>query len=139
MSGRRFGAARRPSRKAREFDELIRKLRDDGYQSEYLERLRKTVSVEESVELVEQELHGEVAAALGRSAAKVDYALLKLELAGKALREAGPAERLEREAEWRACRAEALRRRRDLLIHREAVGITNNAVLKELYPIPERP
>ena len=63
MSGRRFGAVRRPSRKAREFDELIRKLRDDGYQSEYLERLRKTVSVEESVELVEQELHGEVAAA----------------------------------------------------------------------------
>ncbi|HJK93767.1 MAG TPA: hypothetical protein RMH26_23715 [Polyangiaceae bacterium LLY-WYZ-15_(1-7)] len=74
-----------------------------------------------------------------RSAVKVDYALLKLELAGEALREAGPTERLEREAEWRACRAEALRRRRDLLIHREAVGITNNAVLKELYPIPERP
>ena len=77
-----------------------------------------------------------MAYALGRSAAKVDHALLELELLEHELDARGSEEqREELQQAIEAKRSEALARRRDLLIHREALGIRRNDVLEKLYPI----
>lgn len=118
---------------------LVAELTDRGYRSPYLDRLRERLDVEQAQATLEREIVAEIAAALGRTAAKLDYALLRLELAGRALEAAGDA------AERRAClgrfdalRREALQARHELLIHREAVGIRRNELLDTVYPIPGR-
>ena len=87
---------------------------------------------------LEQEIVQEIAAALGRTAAKLDYALLRLELAARDLDAAAGDEVAACAARFDALREEALRARHELLIHREAVGIRRNDVLEQLYPIPPR-
>jgi hypothetical protein len=108
---------------------LVEQLQSSGYESEYLDRLRAQVSAEEQALLLERELVEEMARALGRTAAKVDYALLRLEL-------------LEREGssndDYNRVRDEAIRARHDLLIHREAIGIRDNNILAHIYPIPPK-
>jgi hypothetical protein len=80
-----------------------------------------------------------MAAALGRAGEKVDVALLRLELAGKALAAAtDPDERARRVTAFNTLREEAIKVRHELRIHREAVGIRRNDVLDREYPIPPR-
>jgi len=118
---------------------LVAELTDSGYQSPYLDRLRSRLDVEQAQATLEQEIVAEIAAALGRTAAKLDHALLRLELAGRALDAATePDARAACAARFEECRQEALRARHELLIHREAVGIRRNDVLETLYPIPPR-
>jgi hypothetical protein len=94
------------------------------------------LDVEQQHAILEKEIVQEMAYALGQSAAKVDHALLELELIEGALRtETDPPKRESLAAAYQAKREEALRLRRDLLIHREALGIRRNDCLEKLYPI----
>lgn len=118
---------------------LVRSLSDAGYESPYLDRLRRRIDVTGSDTALETELVREMAAALGRAEDKVNAGLLRLELAGRALEDARtPAERTRCADEFESARMAALRARWELLVQREAVGIRRNQVLEELYPIPSR-
>jgi hypothetical protein len=139
-SARRGGRAIRDAMRQPAWKTLVTELKDSGYQSPYLDRLRQRLDVEQAHATLEQEIVQEIAAALGRTAAKLDYALLRLELAGRDLATAvGDAEAAASAARFDVLRTEALRARHELLIHREAVGIRRNDVLEEVYPIPRRP
>ena len=115
---------------------LVEELKDQGYESIYLDRLRATLDVEQQHGILEKEVVQEMAYALGRSAAKVDHALLELELLEAKLRRC---ESSEQQASLRKAvaskREEARKLRRDLLIHREALGIRRNDILEKMYPI----
>ena len=118
---------------------LVRELKDTGYESPYLDRLRARLDPAEAISQLETEIVQEMAQALGRTEDKLNYALLRLELAGRALDAAADeGERAERVRDFDARRAEALEARRNLVIHREAIGIRRNKVLEEIYPIPPR-
>lgn len=117
---------------------LVQELKDEGYESVYLDRLRATLDVEQQHGVLEKEILEEMAYALGKSAAKVDHALLELELLHRKLRGAHSAP--ERDRLQRAIcqkREQAIVLRRELLIHREALGFRRNGILETLYPIPE--
>jgi hypothetical protein len=123
----------------RPWQSLVRELRDAGYESPYLDRLRARHDVYAAQEQLEKELIREMAAALGRAGEKVDVALLRLELAGRALAAAThPDERERLATEFNTRRAEAIKVRHELRIHREAVGIRRNDDLDREYPIPPR-
>lgn len=119
---------------------LVEELKDQGYESIYLDRLRASLDVQQQHGVLEKEIIQEMAYALGKTAAKVNHALLELELLQRELSSAASKEEREelREA-FRLKRAEAIERRRELLIHREALGIRRNDVLEKLYPIAEVP
>jgi hypothetical protein len=118
---------------------LVRTLTDAGHESPYLDRLRARLDPARAQLDLETEIRAEIAAALGRAEDKVNVALLQLELAGRALDAAPPGpERRRLAAAFNALRDEALQARWELLVHREAVGFRRNAILNELYPIPDR-
>ena len=119
---------------------LVDELKDQGYESIYLDRLRATLDVSQQHAILEKEIVQEMAYALGRSATKVNLALLELELIERELQSTLPAERrAELTRAYGQRREDALRLRRDLLIHREALGIRRNDVLERMYPIPPGP
>ena len=121
------------------WSKLVRELKDAGYQSPYLDRLRARLDPATEVARLEAEIVQEMASALGRTEDKLNHALLRLELAGRAVDAAADAlERYERVRDFNVLRLEALEARRNLQIHREAIGIRRNRVLEELYPIPPR-
>lgn len=118
---------------------LVRELRDEGYESPYLDRLRRRLDVYEAEEQLEKEIAREIAAALARTEEKVLVALLRLELAEREVERATdqPARRRAIDA-FNERRAAALEARHEMLIHREAVGIRRNEILDAIYPIPPR-
>ena len=119
---------------------LVEELKDQGYESVYLDRLRASLDVAQQHAILEKEIVQEMAYALGKSAAKVNHALLELELLQERLRaDPTPEERDALLEAFADKREEAVRLRRDLLIHREALGIRRNQVLEQLYPIPQAP
>lgn len=123
----------------RPWQSLVRELRDAGIESPYLDRLRARHDVAAAQEELEKEIIHEMAQALGRAGEKVDVALLRLDLAGKALAAAtDPGERARLAAAFNALRDAALTARLELRIHREAVGIRRNDALDREYPIPPR-
>jgi hypothetical protein len=127
-------AMRQPPWKA-----LVAQLKDRGHESPYLDRLRARMDVEQAQSSLEREIVQEIAAALGRTEEKLNFALLRLELASRDL--AAAADETERTlagVRFDRVREEALRARHELLIHREAVGIRRNDLLETLYPIPPR-
>ena|SRR5689334_12055754 len=115
---------------------LVRQLTDAGYESPYLDRLRARVDPSQAQDSLEQEIIREMAAALGRAEDKLNAALLRLELAGRALTSAECGERRERALAFNAERTRALQARWELTIQRESVGIRRNDILERLYPIP---
>jgi hypothetical protein len=118
---------------------LVRDLTDAGYESPYLDRLRRRVDTTAPQATLEQEIIAEMAAALGRAEDKLNAALLRLELAGRVLGTASdPAERERAASAFDARRDEALRARWELVIQREAAGIRRNDIVERLYPIPPR-
>ena len=118
---------------------LVEELKDQGYESIYLDRLRASLDVEQQHGVLEKEIVQEMAYALGRSAAKVDHALLELELLLRELNRCGAAKpRDELMQAVKSKRDEAFKLRRELLIHREAIGIRRNEILETLYPILRR-
>jgi hypothetical protein len=123
----------------RPWQSLVRELRDSGIESPYLDRLRARHDVAAAQEELEKEIIHEMAQALGRAGEKVDVALLRLDLAGKALAAAtDDGERARLAAAFNALREAALTARHELRIHREAVGIRRNDALDREYPIPPR-
>ena len=123
----------------RPWQTLVRELRDAGFESPYLDRLRARHDVAAAQEALEKEIVREMAQALGRAGEKVDVALLRLELAGRELAAArDDAERARLVAAFNARREDALTARHELRIHREAVGIRRNEMLDREYPIPPR-
>jgi hypothetical protein len=123
----------------RPWQSLVRELRDSGIESPYLDRLRARHDVAAAQEELEKEIIHEMAQALGRAGEKVDVALLRLDLAGKALAAAtDDGERARLAAAFNALRDAALTARHELRIHREAVGIRRNDALDREYPIPPR-
>jgi hypothetical protein len=121
----------------RPWQTLVRQLTDAGYESPYLDRLRARVDPAQAQDTLEQEIIREMASALGRAEDKLNAALLRLELAGRALAAAVDcAERRDRALVFNAERTHALRARWELTIQREAVGIRRNDMLERLYPIP---
>ena len=118
---------------------LVRELKDTGYESPYLDRLRARLDPAEAVARLETEIVQEMAQALGRTEDKLNYALLRLELAARAIDEApDPLVRYDRVKEFNTLRDEAIQARRNLQIHREAIGIRRSRMLDDLYPIPPR-
>jgi hypothetical protein len=121
------------------WSKLVRELKDAGYESPYLDRLRARLDPAEAVARLETEIVQEMAQALGRTEDKLNYALLRLELAGQAIDGApDPLQRYERVREFNVLRDEAIEARRNLQIHREAIGFRRNRLLDDLYPIPPR-
>ena len=115
---------------------LVEELKDQGFESIYLDRLRASLDVAQQHAILEKEIIQEMAYALGKSAAKVDHALLELELLHREMAEAdSEAERRALQEAIEAKRQDALRLRRELLIHREALGIRRNDILEKMYPI----
>jgi hypothetical protein len=114
---------------------LVESLYDQGYRSPYLDRLRQRYDVRLPKTTIEQEILEEMAGALRRSEDKVNLALLELELLGKRCDEGPTAEAVEA---FNAKRAHALRVRRDLLIHRDALRFKRHPEFEALYPIPRR-
>lgn len=123
-------------RHAREMEKLVRRLQREGFESEHLERLKARVDPDAAFDDLQREIYAEMAYSLGRSEARVDYALLRLEVAGREVETAAPGERRAAIETFNALRREALRARRDLLIHREAIGLPGNQRLKKMYPVP---
>jgi hypothetical protein len=118
---------------------LVRELTEAGHESPYLDRLRQRLDVAQGRTALEMELVQEMAAALGRAEEKLLVALLEIEVAAQALAAArDPGERRERAVAFNAARDRALRRRWELGIHREAIGIRRNEILERMYPIPGR-
>ncbi len=114
---------------------LLEQLIDEGHQSPYLERLREQYDVYAPHESIERELLREMASALGRAEAKVNYALLELELAGRRADERGDRASIE---VFNAKRQRALEVRHELLIHRDALRFPRDPRFEQRYPIPPR-
>jgi hypothetical protein len=123
----------------RPWESLLRELRDSGFESPYLERLRARHDVTAAQELLEKEIIREMAEALGRSGEKVDVALVRLEVARRDVAAATSEDDRQRAiARFNTLRDEAVRLRQELRIHREAIGIRRNDGLETTYPIPPR-
>jgi hypothetical protein len=117
---------------------LVDELLSLGHHSPHLERLRERFGRVYDHAGLEQEIASEMAAALGLSEEKLLVALLELERAGLRLERARPgsAEYDTLAGRFNELRRDALRRRWELQIHREALGFLRNQVLEELYPVP---
>jgi hypothetical protein len=118
---------------------LVRSLTDDGFESPYLERLRARVDATPDHRSLERELLQEMAYALARACDKVNLGLLELQLMERRIETAPDAE--ERTRLVRDFNRQRLRVRgffRELVIHREALGMLHNDHLRKEYPIPPR-
>jgi hypothetical protein len=114
---------------------LVEQLIEEGHQSPYLDRLRERYDVRLPRETIEREVLREMASALARAEDKVNVALLELELCAKRCDERK--DRASVEA-FNAKREHALRVRRELLIHRDALRFPRDPRFEERYPIPPK-
>ena len=113
--------------------------------SKYLKRITRTVNVDGYLKDVEDEVLEEIAAAIKRTDNKVNFAMLRMEMAeedlDKAIAAADRAAEIEAVERFNTLRKEAETARRNLMIHRQACGFKtdNFRTLLKLYPIgPER-
>lgn len=114
---------------------LVEQLLEEGHESPYLERLRERYDVRLPRESIEREVLREMASALGRAEDKVNLALLELELCARRCDERADAASI---AAFNAKREHALKVRRELLIHRDALRFPRDPRFEERYPIPPR-
>lgn len=112
------------------------RLKAEGYETATLERLKTVLDPEAHQRQLEAEVHQEMAFALGRTGRKLELALAALEAATVALDNAAPADEAAALAVYTVARQAALDARRDLVIHREAIGIRDSRELADRYPIP---
>lgn len=116
---------------------LVDQLEAEEFDSPYLDRLRERYESVTSRHTLERELIEEMAYALGRAEDKVNVALLRLDVLDRERAQATePAERAELAQRFNAQRREAQRSIRDLMIHREALGLRRHEALSNLYPVP---
>ena len=123
---------------------LVLELRSSDYKSPYLDRLRARFSASSQADLAREVLQ-EMASALGRAEAKVEAAIVRLDLGSRSID--AMLDRTDRDAAWRTElndrigafnreREVALQARWELLVHREALGFRRNEELTTDYPIP---
>jgi hypothetical protein len=118
---------------------LIESLTDTGFDSPYLDRLRTRVEVMPDRQSLERELLQEMARALGRTCDKVNLALLQLQLIQRQIDDTTESARHgELVRAYNQQREQARIALRELIIHREALGMVHNQHLKKEYPIPPR-
>jgi hypothetical protein len=123
---------------------LVDQLKDQGYRSPYLDRLRQRLPTGGMHDLA-AEIVREMAASLGRAEDKINAALLALEVTGNAI-DALVTEGIARNREEIRVRVEIFNAQRkeaevalwELRVHREALGFRRNDDLASLYPIPPR-
>lgn len=123
--------------------ELIASLDSSGFQSPYLERLRRRsegARARGGLEAIRQEILGEMAASLGRAEERVDEALLRLELLDREIAElaSDAGARPAKVAEFNALREVAEKRLWELTVQRECIGLRRHDLLAHFYPIPPR-
>jgi len=88
--------------------------------------------------LVEHDLRGEQAASLGRAGRRIEAAIAEMEARAAAWR--AEVDRREDHARaWAEARAAARLARWELVVQREAMGLTDHTALDRAYPIPPRP
>jgi hypothetical protein len=118
---------------------LVRNLTETGFESPYLERLRARVDATPDHRSLERELLQEMARALGRACDKVNLGLLELQLTERRIEEASDAvERTRLVGHFNRQRLRVQGFLRELVIHREALGMFHNDHLKKEYPVPPR-
>ena len=123
---------------------LVAELSERGFRSPYLDRLKARAARAErrgGLAAVQQEILGEMAAALGRAEDRVNAALLRLQVLEAELdRLVARGATLEQQREaaraFNEQRSEAEHKLWELSIHREALGLRRHDVLKEHYPLP---
>jgi len=116
---------------------IVDRLKSEGFESPYLDRLAARVDAEEEAHRLEAEVRAEVASALGRTGAKVDHAFLEMQVAQREVERAeSTADRRAAVAAFNARRREAEAARLELRIHREAVGFRRNDDVLHMYPLP---
>ncbi len=126
--------------------ELVESLDARGYESPYLERLRRVARgrrsrAEGGLDALRAEILAEMAASLGRAEDHVNRALLACELLDReiaALDGSDPALLAQKIDEFNRERAQAERRLWELVVQREAIGWRRHDGLDELYPIPKK-
>lgn len=118
---------------------LVTDLKSEGFESPYLDRLHDRLHVYLDRPSLEQEILAEMAYALGRAEDKVNHALLRLDVKAREIEDARDAgDRARLTDEFNALRKDAESALRDLMIHREALGMRRHEPLARLYPIPPR-
>jgi hypothetical protein len=122
---------------------LAAELTEYGVDSPYLERVRTRVDAEQELTALQDEIAGEIARALGRSAEQLNLALAELDLCAAKLARLRSSGRTGPELEqavdaFNQQRSVAEKRLRDLVIHREAAGFRRNQAVYEQHPIPPR-
>lgn len=114
---------------------LVEQLLAEGHQSPYLERLRERYDVHAPRESIEREVLREMASALARAEDKVNVALLELELCAARCDEEPSRANIDA---FNAKREHAIKVRRELLIHRDALRFPRDPRFEARYPIPPK-
>lgn len=123
-----------------QWKELLAEAQQRGVKSPYTERLKTAVRARDLNASLAGEILEEMGSSLARAGARIDAALLTLDLLALQIDES-PERGGAREAliaSFNEGREQAERARRDLQIQREAIGFRDNRLLAQLYPIPPR-
>ena len=121
---------------------LAQKLQDEGNKSVYLERIRRSVDVEQDLQSLETEMLQEISIALRKQADKTNWAFFQLEQVQNQLHSLN--NHLLHDGnlvrEFNKLRDVADQERKKLLIHRQACGFRtgNLRVIEQLYPLPPK-
>lgn len=116
---------------------LVERLKAQDFESTYLDRLDRRLTLAAGRSSLEEEIIEEMAYALTRSADKINVALLELDVLRRDYDQAGSAAERKRLAEaFNEKRREAMRARWELMVHREALGFLRHDGMEEDFPIP---
>lgn len=121
---------------------LVEDLRATGFRSVYADRLAERLpenvaAYEQGLGGVQREIVEEMAYALLKAEDKVNLAMLRCELAGRAIDDASEdADLTALYDEYGTLRRAALQARWEYKVHREALGMVRHAILEELFPLP---
>ncbi|QDG53597.1 hypothetical protein FIV42_23485 [Persicimonas caeni] len=116
---------------------LVERLKAEDFESTYLDRLDRRLSIAAGSNTLEKEIIEEMAYALTKSGDKINVALLELDVLRRDYDNASdPAERARLADGFNEKRREAMRARWELMVHREALGFLRHDGIEEDFPIP---
>lgn len=114
-------------------------------ESVYAARLRAAHDPRDNIQKIEEEVMEEMAGALGRTADKANYKFLVLERKGQEVdalveAKANSAEIEKAIGDFNRLRDDAEDARRELMIHRQALGFKtgNHALVSDMWPLPPK-
>jgi hypothetical protein len=116
---------------------LVEQLKRTDFESPYLDRLTERLDRYSDGRSLEKEILQEMACALQRAEDKVNFALLELDMLDREIAAAsGEPQRRQQIDAFNEKRREAQKKRHELVIHREALGLYHHEGLERFYPIP---